>query len=186
MSQGFNISRLLVRVPEGQEENLKVSGRLLYVEDANQGFRITTDSGDRAHMIAGRKIELGETTNNIRVTNDGVGDLVCTLAYGYGDIQDSAVTGSVSIKNAKQLNPMAPVTLADGEVYTIPANDTRQKLTLYAAVDNGGVVWLAGEKGKGLPLLGGHAHDLTEFSGAVSVCADGTGTQTLYLMEVSD
>lgn len=184
--QGFNISSLNVRVREGEEENLKISARLVYVQSANMQFRITTDAGSRSDMIAGRKLRLGEQTKNLRIINTGSGDLVATLVYGEGDIEDSAVTGEVSIKNAQSLNPIAPASLTDGQVFTIPANNARQKLTLYADSANSGKVWLAGAKNLGLPLLGGHAHDITEFSGAVQLCGDGSGTQVVYLMEVNE
>ena len=182
MSQGFNISRLRVRVPEGKEENLKVSGRLLYVEEANQGFRITTDSGDRAYMKAGRKIALGETTNNVRVINDGAGDLVCTLAYGYGDIKDSAVTGEISIKAAAYLNPLTPVTLLDGASYTIPGNSNRRKLTLFCDQDNIGQAWLSDTAGSGVPLVAGAIREI-EITGALTITASG-GAVTVYADEV--
>ncbi|WP_419536202.1 hypothetical protein [Endozoicomonas sp.] len=186
IQQGFNISSLNVRVKPGEEENLKISARLVYVQSANMGFRIATDAGSRSDMIAGRKLQLGDSTANLRVINTGTGDLVATLVYGWGDIEDSAVTGEIAIKNASSLNPIAPVALSDAQVHTIAANNARQKLTLYADAANTGKIWLAGAKNLGLPLMAGHAHDITEFSGAVQLCGDGAGTQTVYLMEVNE
>ncbi|AMO56629.1 hypothetical protein GZ77_03515 [Endozoicomonas montiporae] len=185
IQQGFNIRSLSVRVAEGQEVNLAISGNFFFAESANKRFRIETDSGNSADMSAGRKIELQTQQSNLRIINSlGSGELVASLIYGYGDVSDSAVYGEISIKNAQSVNPMAPVTLSDGEIFTIAANSTRQKLTLYADAGNTGRVWLAGEKNKGLPLYGGHAHDFTEFSGELQLCGDGSGTQTVYLMEV--
>lgn len=182
MNQGFNISRAQVRVLAGQEENLKVSGRLFYVEDANQEFRVETDSGDRAVMKAGRKLALTETTNNLRVVNIGAGDLICTLVYGYGDIEDSAVTGEIALKAAVYLNPLAPVTLADGASAIIPGNSNRRRLTLFCDQDNVGLLWLSGAANNGIPLVPGAIRDI-EISGALTITASG-GAVTVYTDEV--
>lgn len=185
-TKGFNLKPVKVRVPANSEIDLSVSGQRLYCESANQKFEIRTDQGDRSLMKPGRAIGLGEKTNNIRVINDNNSELYCELSHGYGDIQDNPVTSEVSIINARTMNPMEPVVLGADETFTIPANSTRQKLTLYADPDNEGQVWLAPQKNRGVPLRAGHAHDLTEFSGAVTLCGDGSGEQTVYLMEVSD
>ena len=184
--QGFNLKPVKVRVPAGEEVQLNVSGIRLFCEDANQSFEIRTENGDRSPMKPGRSIGLGENTRLVRVINENNSELYAVLSHGYGDIKDNSVTGEVTVKNARSLNPMAPVTLSDNQKFTIPANSARQKLTLYADSANTGTVWLAGAKNQGLPLLGGHAHDITEFSGTVQLCGDGAGSQTVYLMEVND
>jgi len=185
MTNGFNINRMRVVVKEGKAENLAISGRLIYCEEANKDFKIETDEGSRAVMSAGRKIRLTEPSKNLNIVNTGTGDLVCVITYGHGDVEDSAVTGELAIKPAQTINPLPPVVLTNGQVYTIPDNDTRKSLTLYADAENQGRVWLAGEKGKGIPLSAGHAHEINYFAGEVKLCGDGTGSQTVYLMEVN-
>lgn len=99
LTKGFNLTTYNIKVPANSDENLKLTGTFFYCESSNQSFNIETDSGSRAVMRQGRKIEFEEASHNLRVINKKSTPLVCSVVAGYGQVEDSSVTGFVTIQN---------------------------------------------------------------------------------------
>ena len=95
-------------------------------------------------MILGGRIKgLPSNFSQVRIINDNQGATSATLLIGVGDYEES---GSVSggTEQTELLDAVEKISGADGEVFTIPANDSRKQIHIQTGEFNADVVKLNG------------------------------------------
>lgn len=181
MANELNIQNITARVPAGQQLLLNIVGNFLRCETANFAFKVEAN-GSNFVLKTGRWVRLPESQNQYIIVNDTGSDLTAVLAYGFGEIQDSAVTGDVVVNSATQYSALATVGLLAGVGAPLAAtNVDRAELMLCADIANPGPVFLSGTVGQGVPLYPGVMLTLTCTDAITGISA---GAATVYVAEV--
>lgn len=176
-----------VQLNENGQGVLEVNGnfiRLSEVSAPSERYRITaTDSNGNEvtsiNMLEGGFIKnLPRQYNRIRVSNENLGLGTVVLIAGNGEYEEGGSSDS-GIEQNELLPAVTMTAIADGDTFTIPANDSRKRLLIQTGEFNAGIVTLMG----GFEMTEAMDFD-RPIKSAVSVVIEKADDYLVYLEEV--
>lgn len=178
MIRDYNI----IGIVDGSPARPVIKGRVITFKSAtaDQPVRIRALSSQDATVInvallPGERVTANEGFEKLIIETDSASPVDCVFAIGTDAVESDRINGTVIVAPASgDINALPQFEVAGTPaVQTIDQNLSRKTLEILTDSANGGLIWVGGVAGSGVPLPGGAAMQITttskvDFLGTVS------------------
>ena len=180
-------------IAPGETERRAVVGRFIRVKSASAEIRVQAENKD-GRIVAdlsaneGLRFAVPERFEQIRVTNNGAATVAAVLTVGFGEVDDSSVSGALSVSKSSGVRTTADQSIAAAGSYTVAADTSRREVLVQALAANTDALRVGDAStsaGQGLELQPGQTATL-ETSGAVVIYNPSAAAQSVAVLEVLD
>lgn len=134
-----------IRLLAGEEDQISQPGNYVKVINGTQPLRVIIDGQEGASVTLSQGRSLGPTRepfHEVRLLNESGVTVEATVVVGTAEIQDNAVTGSVSIEQGNAITDAAPVVVGVAAAALVAAGSGRKSLRFKN--DGASTVYLGG------------------------------------------
>jgi len=140
-----------------------VIGNFIKLKDSTSTVRIVAENKDgrevaNLRMSVGTSIRISEQYQRVRIENETGSPVTCDLILGYGDVQDSELSGTITQSRGTRIeNAVDTVNTTSKKI--LNSDSTRRSLVLLNT-DAANVLYVGGSgvtAANGLPLIAGQS-----------------------------